>query len=450
MKDKQHQILHGHIPTTLIRITIPSVVGMFGFMIFNIVDTYFVGKLGSVPLAAISFTFPVVMVLNSLVFGIGVASMTLFSKAAGQHNEEEKKMLASSSLALGITISIVMGVIGYSSITPLFRALGADDQLLGYITRYMKIWYLGTGFMVIPMLGDSILRGLGDTFTPAFVMMTSAGLNIILDPLMIFGIGPFPEMGIEGAALATVISRGVSALVSILIQAFREHLLTIHALSFRKAWTYWKQLFHIGLPNSAVKAITPLGTAFFTSILAGYGHEVVAGYGVATKLESVFIAFINAFGITTTVFIGQNLGAGNHERVKKGILTISTILFSLGLFIAAVFFFSGNYLAGFFTDDLLVRTTTARYLRIVPIGYGFFAFTQMTASILNVYHKPYLAGGLSLFQIGMIAVPASYVLSYLFASQGVFAAIVLSFCLTGLVSLTVLKKQSAKHLQPVF
>ena len=350
-KKRKYPILEGAITPTVIRMTLPSIVGMLGIMIFNIVDTYFVGQLGSVELAAISFTFPVVMILGSLVHGIGTASMTLFSKAAGQNNFEREKVLATSTLTLGITISVIMSLLGFILIQPLFTTMGADDQLLPYIVDYMTIWFMGAGFMVIPMLGDSILRGLGDTFTPAFVMMTAALLNIVLDPLLIFGIGPFPAMGIRGAALATVVSRGMTAVVSILIQVFREHLLTFRGFTISGLWGSWKQLFHIGLPNSAVKAITPLGTAFFTAILARFGYQVVAGFGVATKLESIFLALVNAFSITTIVFVGQNLGAGNFGRTRRGIRTIVTILFGLGLGVAVFFFFGGKVLAALFNED---------------------------------------------------------------------------------------------------
>ena len=439
MRENNKLILQGHLPSTLIRITLPSIVGMFGMMIFNIVDTYFVGRLGSIELAAISFTFPVVMTINSLVFGVGTAAMALFSRAVGQQNIAKERILATSALSLGITISLCFAAIGYFSIGPLFHALGAEEDLIPYITDYMKIWYLGAGFVVIPMLGDSILRGLGDTFTPAFVMLTASLLNVLLDPLMIFGIGPFPEMGIRGAAAATIISRGIAALVSILIQVFRERLLTLKGLSLPTLWGTWKKLLHIGLPNSVVRAITPLGTAYFTYTLSRFGHEVVAGYGVAAKIESIFISVVNAFTITATVFVGQNLGAGNGRRAKQGIRLIDLFLMGLGLVIAAVLFLTGNRLAGLFSDDPAVRATTALYLKIVPLGYGFLALAQIASSVFNVFHRPYLAGGLSLFQIALIAVPASFLLSRTFGKIGIFFAILASFMITGVLSLFLLR-----------
>ena len=305
---------------------------------------------------------------------------------------------------------------------------------------------MGAAFMVIPMLGDSILRGLGDTFTPAFVMMTAALLNVVLDPLLIFGIGPFPALGVEGAAIATVISRGITAIVSILIQAFREHLLTIpgncpypgHGHTGKSSST---SVCRIPQSGQSVRWVQRYSLPFFPV----FGHEVVAGYGVATKIESVFLAIINAFSITATVFVGQNLGAGNGSRVRRGIRFLDLTLLGLGLFIACIFFFSGNIIAGFFNEDPVFRSTTAIYLKIVPLGYGFLALTQVAASILNVYHKPYMAGGLSLFQIGIIAVPGVLLLSGFFGVTGVFAAILSSFVIAGLFSVLVLKNQTAIH-----
>ncbi len=442
MKEKRQAILKGPLPTTLIRITLPSIVGMLGMMIFNVVDTFFVGRLGALELAAISFTFPVIMVIGSIVFGIGTASMALFSRAVGNHNLEEERLLATSSLALGISMSIVVGMIGFFTIEPIFRLLGAGDELMPVIITYMRIWYLGSAFMVIPMLGDSILRGLGDTFTPAFVMLTVAVVNAIFDPLLIFGIGPFPKMGVAGAALATIFSRAIAATVSILIQVFREKLITIRGLRVSSVWNKWKALLHIGLPNSAIKAILPLGTAIFTSILAGYGHETVAGFGVAAKIEGVVLAIFNALAVTATVFVGQNLGAGNIDRAKQGIRLMRLYAHIIGILSAVLLFFTGGSLAGIFNGERLIRNTAEVYLMIVPIGYGMYGCGQIGAAVLNTFHKPFLAGALSLVQIAVVAVPLAYLLSRFLGVNGVFTAILISFITIGVLSFIVVGRES--------
>ena len=441
-------ILNDNIPPLLVRLTIPSIIGMMGLMIFNVVDTYFVGKLGSRELAAISFTFPVVMVVGSLTMGLGIAVMALFSRAAGQHDVDEERRLATSALMLGVLVSLSISLIGYLTMEPLFTLLGVEENMLPLVISYMRIWYFGAVFMVLPMMGDSILRGLGDTRTPAFVMMTIAVVNLILDPLLIFGIGPFPRMGIEGAAIATVFARMISAAVSLCIQIFREKLISFKGLTFQVLLKEWKGLFYLGLPNGAIKAIMPLGVAVFTSILARYGHEAVAGYGVAAKIESAVFSVSGALGVTATVFVGQNLGAGRRDRVKTGIRWIYGYGLSYGLVCAIILAFTGKNLAALFNEDVLVRTAAGLYLMIVPFGYGLYTLGQSSASILNVYHKPMLAGGLSLVQIGLVAIPLSYLLSSFLGEKGVFLAIGLGMVALGVLSFIVISVQTRKVLIP--
>ncbi len=449
MRSKNNNaILNDTIAPLLIRLTIPSIIGMMGLMIFNVVDTYFVGKLGSRELAAISFTFPVVMVVGSLTMGLGIAVMALFSRAAGQHDEDEERRLATSALILGVLVSVTISLIGYLTMEPLFTLLGVEEEMLPLVVSYMSIWYCGAGFVVLPMMGDSILRGLGDTRTPAFVMMTIALVNLILDPLLIFGVGPFPRMGIEGAAVATVFSRFISALVSLAILHFREGLIRFRGLTPSALLKEWKGLFYLGLPNGAIKAIMPLGVGVFTSILARYGHEAVAGYGVAAKIESAVFAFSGAMGVTATVFVGQNLGAGRRDRVRTGIRWIYGYGIIYGMACALLLAFTGRNLAALFNEDELVRSAAALYLLIVPAGYGLYTVGQSAASILNAYHKPMLAGGLSLFQFGLVGIPLSYGLSSFMGEKGVFLAIGISMAALGVFSITVVSAQNRKVLVP--
>jgi putative MATE family efflux protein len=441
-------ILNDPIPPLLIRLTIPSIIGMMGLMIFNVVDTYFVGKLGSRELAAVSFTFPVVMVVGSLTMGLGIAVMSLFSRAAGQHDVEEERRLATSALILGVLVSVTISTLGYLSMNPLFTLLGVEEDMLPLVSSYMSIWYCGAAFVVLPMMGDSILRGLGDTRTPAFVMMTIALVNLVLDPLLIFGIGPFPALGIEGAAIATVFARLISALVSLFILHFRENLISFRGLTPPVLLQEWKGLFYLGLPNGAIKAIMPLGVGVFTSILARYGHETVAGYGVAAKIESAVFAFSGAMGVTATVFVGQNLGAGRQDRVRTGLRWIYGYGIAYGLVCTLVLALTGRDLASLFNEDSLVRSAAALYLLVVPAGYGLYTVGQSAASILNAYHKPMLAGGLSLFQFGLVGIPLSYILSSCMGEKGVFLAIGISMAALGLFSMTAGSAQSRKVLIP--
>ncbi len=186
------------------------VLGMLGLIIFNLVDTYFVSLLGTTELVAISFTFPVVLVVNSIALGIGQGTASVVSRAAGAKDKTKLVRYATESLTLGVMVVLCFVLIGLLTIEPLFTALGADAQVMPYIKSYMEVWYLGMVFVVIPMVGNNSIRALGDTKSPSLVMVVAAVANSILDPMFIFGMGPIPAMGVRGAAIATVLSRCIT------------------------------------------------------------------------------------------------------------------------------------------------------------------------------------------------------------------------------------------------
>lgn len=444
---KVGQITSSPIGPLLIKLTIPTIFGMLGFSIFNIVDTYFIGKMGITELSAISFTFPVVMLINSFNIGIATGVMALFTRAAGNQNYLKERQLATASLMLGLIISATITMIGLLTIDPLFRAMGAGEDLLPHIHNYMTIWYFGSIFIVIPMIGDNILRGMGDTKTPSFVMLTAAVVNIVLDPLLIFGLGPFPELGIQGAALATVFARMITMLVSLSIQIFREHLINFKELRRLTLLEDWKNILYLGIPNSLVKMVMPVGAGIFTAILAIYGNETVAGYGVAVKIESFAMAIVQALSVTTAIFVGQNIGAQKIQRVKKGIRMINLYSLGFGVITGLFFFIVGRYLGAIFSDDTTVQHMVELYLLIVPIGYGFNSITMAGSSTLNVLHKPIHGSLISVFQIFVVNIPLALLLSPFWGATGVFISIVMTYVISSLVTHVLVKGQLNKFIK---
>ena len=177
------------------KLTIPMIFGILGMVAFNLADTYFVSQLGVLQVAALSFTFPVVLVIGSLNMGIGIGASVVISNAVGGKAYDKVKRLSTDGLSLGVVISVTIMIVGMLTIEPLFRLLGADDATMPYIVEYMRVWYIGVPFVVIPQIGNNAIRALGDTKTPSIIMLIAAGMNVVLDPLLIFGIGFFPQMG---------------------------------------------------------------------------------------------------------------------------------------------------------------------------------------------------------------------------------------------------------------
>jgi len=216
--------LEAPVGATLAKLTVPMIFGILSIVLFNLADTFFVGKLGKEQLAALSFTFPVVLMIGSLAHGIGLGTAAAVSRAIGRQDYHRVRRLATDSLILGLLIIAVGIITGLLTIKPLFSLLGARGTVLDYISQYMRIWYIGMIFVVVPMIGNNTLRATGDTKTPGLIMIFAAGANFLLDPLLIFGFGPIPALGVRGAALATVIGRSSKFLVAIYALVFRERI----------------------------------------------------------------------------------------------------------------------------------------------------------------------------------------------------------------------------------
>lgn len=434
MKSKRSDLTQGDITQTLTKLTLPMILGILGIVAFNLADTYFVGQLGTNQMAALTFTFPVILVLNSLNHGIGIGASAIISRAVGEKNHKKIMRLSTDSLSLGFTFAVFAMIIGLLTIKPLFKLLGADEIVMIHILDYMKIWYLGVPFIVIPMIGNNVLRALGDTKTPSFVMLTAALVNVVLDPLFIFGIGIFPELGVRGAALATVIARFITFVVSIYMLAFREKVISFNLIHFKTLMDSWKKILFIGLPNAVSKMIMPIGMGIITGLISNYGRSAVAGYGIATRIEYFALAIVGALASIIPVFVGQNYGANKIDRIKSSIIKSEKFAIVSGLIIALLLMLISRPLSYLFTDNDLVSNTIVMYLKIIPIGYVFYGILQIINGALNALHKPFKAAFINITQMLIIYVPLALITSNYFGVQAIFISLVVSYIIMAIVS----------------
>jgi putative MATE family efflux protein len=414
--------------------------GIFGLVAFNLADTFFVGKLGTSQMAALTFTFPVVLILNSLNMGLGIGASVIISKAFGEKDHEAVKELSTDSLLLGFTFAIIASTIGLLTIEPVFNMLGADPIVMPFIKEYMSIWYFGVPFVVIPMIGNSIIRALGDTKTPSMVMLVAAISNIILDPILIFGFGSFPGMGVKGAAIATVIARSLTFSIALYVLIYREKVVSIKVIHVKSLFNSWKTILFIGLPNAIARMILPIGLGIITSLISKYGYNVVAGYGIATRVEYFALAVTAALSSVIPVFVGQNLGANKMSRIKES-MTYSqkfSVLFNISMFI--FLYITAPFIARLFSQQDQVIEVVVMYLRIVPIGYGMQGIVLIVNGALNALRHPILAASLNLSQMLIIYVPLALVLSSIFGLPAIFASLVISYVVVGIISMIVFKK----------
>ncbi len=439
----------GNISKILFNLTLPMVGGIFAIITFNLVDTYFVGKLGALELAALSFTFPVVMVFGSISMGLSAGATSVISKAFGEGDPKKVKRLTTDALFLSVIIVAVFLVIGFFTLDPLFRLMGAKGQTLEYIKDYMRIWYGGMIFLVVPMVGNGAIRAKGISTIPAFIMTFAALTNCILDPLLIFGIGPFPALGIEGAAWATVFGRSLTLIASLWVIHFKLDMLDFSIPSFHEGFSSWKEILKTTIPNAGTNVALPLTMSVITALVSEYGNEAVAGFGIVTRIQS--FAMIVLLGISSSMapFSGQNFGAKKYNRIKTALIQCFSFSFIWGLLFYAVLWFTSDTVVALFNNNTQVVTVATLYLLIVPWSYGLEGFRLIVSSALNGIGRPRMLIVLMFVKTVAFYIPFAFILSNWLGIKGIFIAEVVGNIAVGVLSLFQLKKISALSKEPL-
>jgi putative MATE family efflux protein len=332
------KLTEGPIHRHLVDMALPMMLGILSAVAFNAADTYFVGQLGTGPLAAISFTFPVVLLVINLSVGLGAGISSVLARAIGAGDDAAQR-LATAALLFTVLFSIILSVLGLLTIEPLFALLGAQPELLPDIRAYMTIWYPGLGFVILSMAAIAILRSVGDTRLPGYLMVAASLLNIVMDPILIFGLLGAPRLEIAGAAIATVTSRGL--LVAVLF-----HILWRRGL-LERTWTgvtdllvSWRRILHVGLPATGTNVIIPLTMGAIVALVATFGSDAVAGFGVALRIEGVMLVIYYALSAVIGPVAGQNLGAGKPQRVREALRISVRFCFVSGIAIAVIMAFA--------------------------------------------------------------------------------------------------------------
>ncbi|OQA08940.1 MAG: Multidrug export protein MepA [bacterium ADurb.Bin374] len=428
-------LVQGNVRTTLFRTAFPMLAGTFAMTAYNFADTWFVAGLGTLPLAAMGFTFPVVMLLTFTAGGIGTGVTTLTSHALGRQDRETASRLVSHGVLLTMFVAGILSVAGYLSIVPVFTWLGADAATLPLIGEYMRTWYLGAVTMALPMMGNGILISLGDSKAASSFMLLGPALNVILDPIMIFGLLGCPALGMFGASLATVLSQLASTV-------WLFHLLSVkHRLLDFRLWRgggilgSWRRILGFAVPSIISMMLMPISSAVITGLISRFGNEAVAACGAASRIEMFAFVIPMALGISLTPFVSQNFGAHRPDRIKEAKSLSTRFALAYGAIIAAVFSLGAPLLAAVFTNDPKVAEILVSYVRIIAWGYGMMEVHRYCGFILTGMHRPASATALNALRILVLLLPLSFFGAWYGGIRGVFAGRLATDLLVGSVGL---------------
>jgi len=410
------------------------ILGLVSILLINLVDTFYISLIGNKELVAISFTFPVTFTIMSFSFGIGIAASAVISRAIGEGNTKKVKRLTTDSLSLVSFIILFIAGLSFLNLDFIFFSIGASNENLILIKEYMIPWLLGVVFVVIPIVGNNAIRATGDAKTPSIIMVIMAVVNAVLDPILIFGIGPFPELGIKGAAFSTVFSYFIIMIVGFWVLGVREKMLSKNILNFDEILISWKELLHIGIPSMFTQLLLPISTLILTRIAADLGDETVAALGVGSRIESVAMIGLISLSSILIPFIGQNFGAKKFRRIKDAnrfSLKFAIIWGTISWIILALF---SEMIAWTFTKDIVIQELIIEFFWIVPFGFSFQGISMLISASCNALNRPLLSTSINIMRLFVFLIPSVYLGSKIWGSTGFFLGIALGNLATGLIA----------------
>lgn len=431
MNSPKPRLTEGSVGRHLVNMSAPVLLGITTMMGQSFIDTWFLGKVGDDELAAFSFGFPILMIVTSIAIGLGAGTSSVVARAIGAENPQRARRLTTDALILSFLITAVVAAIGVATINPLFQALGAPDDMIPMIRSFMLILYGGVPFIVVAMVGMASMRATGDTMLPSKLMIGGAILNVILDPILIFGVGPIPALGLDGAAMAALLARGTIFVGSLYLLAKRYHMISFSIPEQSELTSSWRDVLHVGLPAAGTNAIIPVATTLVTGMVARFGPEAVAGFGVASRVESLVLVIFYALSSVIGPFAGQNLAAGKEERIQTALQLTARFCMLTGLAIAVLLALAAGYVGQMFSDNPDVINVTRTFLLIAPISYGAYGVVMVMNAAFNGLGNPMPAVYISVSRMMVLYVPLALLLQNWFGVAGIFAAYGLANIVTG-------------------
>ena len=393
----------------LLRLTGFMLLGFVAVMSANLIETLYIGNVGTQELAALGFTFPVVMGLQGMMMGLGIGASSVVARSIGSGEWRRAKALITHSFVLVLAFVALITLFMALFLEDIFSLLGAKGEILDMSVAYMRVWLLGVPFFAIAMVGSTLMRAAGDAVKPGYLMVVGAVLQVALGPVFIFGLFGFSQMGLAGAAIAFVAARTVSFLMYV-YYVYKDDLLIFDLNNF---WQSSRDIMHVGLPAILSNIIGPVSMSVITRLLAGHGAVVVAGFSVASRIETMFAMVMWALSMSVAPFVGQNWGAKYFKRVTRSLRIGNLFALAWGGFSYLLLIVLGPFVISLVNSDQEVIDAATVYLMIVPLGMGLMGVMSNCMSSFNALGQPGPPFIMSVCQMIFLSIPFAILGDYL-------------------------------------
>ncbi len=428
-----HALDEGPIWLAVARMAGPMVFGILAVKSVSLVDTLFIGQLGSDKLAAISFAYPVTTVVSGLALGLSAAASSLVSRAVGEDDGERASERALHTIILSLIVTGSIAFLGVFITTPLFALLGASAETLQHIESYMRIWFVAVPFLTMAMMGDFIVRATGNSLLPTILMCSSSLLNIGVTALLVFGLWGLPEMGMAGAALGTLIAQVATMFGAFWMLTFKTDIIRWKRPGLESLIPDWARAARVAIPAALGNMVHPFTLMVITAILATFSEDTVAAFGVAGQVQLISTIPLLALSSALSPIAGQNWGASKPERICK------SLKFSYGLcviwaaVIAVPLWALGEPLAALFNSDANIPSEAQSYLRIVPFSLFGYGMVICAAAAFNGMDRAKHALGFNVLRSLGLFLPLAYAGSLVAKTPGLYGGIAAANVVAGLV-----------------
>jgi len=448
---KAHDFTSAHISLLIRKLAIPASVGFIFNTLFNVVDTYYGGRISTAALAAMGLTFPVFFIILAMGMGMGTGTTALISQSLGAGRNEEADKIGYQAVTFSVINSVLLTIFGLAVAPFLFTILGASDNYLDIAVKYMDTILYGTVFFLINSILNSLLTARGDTRTYRNYLIVGFFFNLLLDPWFIYGGFGFPPLGIRGIGFSTVLIQFFGTIYMIVITRRLNVFRNACFDDFIPNRKYFSALFGQGFPASLNMLTVAIGIFVITWFTSQFGKEAVAAYGIATRIEQIALLPTIGLNIAALTLAAQNMGANRPDRVYESWklnLTYGLLIISFGT--VAVLLFA-RQLMGAFTADIHVIEIGIQYLDIAALFFFAYIFLNMSVSTLQGMKKPMYAIFVGVYRQILMPLPLFLFLAIFlhWGTKGIWWGIFLVNWSAGIFTFFYTRRQIKKSLLPL-